>query len=361
MSRGVDAPAMVGIPHPALQRPAWLQLPVSDLVFALSAFMVVALSTAIDRTFLIDQSNYVDNFAAAARLEWLDTLVQSDSLAQGLVVELFSEELLWRVWTSVLGFMFEPTTAVQMTVCVLSALMIAATWRLPGHSLALALWMILPVGFAVTGLLQLRQGFAFAVMLYFAATQRRPVLGTFIAGMIHTTFAVAFIFAFVALVLQRHRLMALCLALLGAFVGAYIGGLLFETFGGRRLLTYSVAEGATSINYVYMGVLCILPSIYWLLTRHGSQESDYARMISILAVVHVGATAFTLFSFFLFPLGAGRIGYLTQLLLIPILPALYRRRTEVLALGTVGLVMLCLVYLTAKSYIDGTYQVYFSG
>jgi hypothetical protein len=352
---------MVASPQSALRTPPWLRLPVADLLFALYAFVVIALSTAIDRTFLIDQSNYVDNFIEGARLEWLDELTQGDSLFTGLVVQLFSEEMLWRVWTSALGLLFEPTTAVQITVCVLAFLIIAATWRLPGHSLALALWLLLPVGFAVTGLLQLRQGLAFAVMLYFAAKLRRPVLGTFIAAMIHTTFAVALIFAVVAFVLRRYRFLAMCLVTFGAFAGAYLGGILFEIFGGRRLLTYSVAEGATSLNYVYTGVLCILPSIYWLMTREREEEGDYARMISILALVHIGATAFTLFSFFLFPLGAGRIGYLTQLLLIPILPAVFRRHAQTLAFGIVGVVSLYLIYLVAKSYFDGTYQVYFSG
>jgi hypothetical protein len=336
------------------------QAPASQLLFVLYALLVVAFSLLIDRSFLMDQQNYIDNFSEAATLDWLRAWSEEESLLRGAITQLFSEELLWRIWTTLLGLTFDPATAVLLTVCVLNGLLILAAWRSDGPSLALALWLIVPVGFAVTGLLQLRQGFGFAVMLYIAMRWRSPIVAALIAGMIHTTFAVAFVFAVVAWVFRSRPWLALLAVVALAFSGAYAGGVLFEMFGGRRLLTYSTTEGVTSINYVFGGLLCILPSLYWLMTTSRiEQQLQESRILSSLALIHVGATAFTLFSFFLFPLGAGRIGYLTQLLLIPLLPSLRQRRHHPAALAIFGLLMLYLVYLTGKSYVEGVYEIYF--
>ena len=46
----------------------WGERQASDLLFILFALLVLALSVAIDRTFLIDQQNYVDNFSEAPTL-----------------------------------------------------------------------------------------------------------------------------------------------------------------------------------------------------------------------------------------------------------------------------------------------------
>jgi hypothetical protein len=129
-------------------------------------------------------------------------------------------------------------------------------------------------------------------------------------------------------------------------------------FGGRRLATYSVNEGATSINYVFGGLLCILPSIYWLFTSRPEDRGGQSGALADLALIHVGTTAFTLFSFFIFPLGAGRVGYLSQLLLIPILPSVIHRRSGGVALGLSSLLLLYVLYLIGKACTDGTFDIF---
>jgi hypothetical protein len=332
----------------------WVQRPASHLLFGLLAVLVTCYAIFTDRTHFIDQQNYVDSFAESATLEWLTSLFSHESILEGLVTQIFSEELLWRVWATALGSLFDPVVAVLVTVLILNLLIIATAWRLPMPSLALALWVALPVGFAVTGLLQLRQGFAFAVMLFFALQLRRPVLGALVAGMLHTTFALAFFFTLIGWLFRSRWRLALLAGLLTAFTGAYLGAMLFEIFGGRRILVYSVQEGATSINYVLGGLICILPSLHLLLTTNARADSTESRTLSNLALVHVGVTAFTIFSFFMFPMGAGRVGYLTQLLLIPILPSL---RKQGIAAVLFALLVLYLFYLVGKSYVDGTYDV----
>jgi hypothetical protein len=289
----------------------------------------------------------------------LHTLLTSSGI-QGFIVAVFSEEVLWQVWATVLGFVLSPALSVIVTVCVLNLLVALSVVRLPNPVFPLIVWMLVPVGFAVTGLLQLRQGFAFAVMLYVALRMNRPVLGTLIAAMIHTTFVLVLPFSLIAWLCGRRQLLALLLVVGLAFVAAYLGGVLFEMFGGRRLHVYDVNEAETnSILYVFGGLLCSLPALYRLLSTDAPQEAAASSStLANLALIHVGVIAFTAISFFIFPLGAGRIGYLIMLLLIPILPTM-RRNSSVVGTMIFGLLLLYLVYLTVKTYLEGTYAIFF--
>jgi hypothetical protein len=333
--------------------------PVTRPLFFLLAFWVLVLAGETDRSFLLDQDSYVTYFVAARDLPWLLQRADQEPLLQFLITQAFSEEVLWGVWTYVLAAIVDPVTAVQVTVYLLNTLIIVATWRTAKPEFALLLWILMPTGFAVTGLIQIRQGLALSVMLYLALGLRRPAFAAAVAAMFHTTFAIAFVFAFVGRVFRARERFALAVTVFAAFAGAYLGSVLFEMFGGRRLMTYRVEDGATSINYVFVGLLAISPSAYWIFRdRRPDEDQRGAALVSQLALMHIGATAFTLFSFFLFPLGASRVGYLTQLLLIPILPAVAGRR-GVVPKAIVGLLLVYLLYLVGKSYFEGTYALYF--
>ena len=323
---------------------------------------MAAYAVGIDRTPLIDQPNYLDGFSEAPNLGWLHALVQEDSGVKGLIIGVFGEEILWQVWATALGFVLTPALAVVATVCVLNLLIVWSVARLANPVLPVIVWIVVPVGFAVTGLLQLRQGFAFALMLFLALRMHRPVVGTLIAAMIHTTFALALPFSVIAWLCGRRQSLALLLAAGLALAAAYLGGMLFEMLGGRRLQVYDLNQGETnSILYVFGGLLCCLPALHQLLTAQAPDETPAAnRTLANLAVVHAGVIAFTAVSFFVFPLGAGRVGYLTMLLLIPILPTM-RWRDRFVGMLIFGLLLLYLVYLTVKTYLEGTYDIYFTG
>lgn len=341
---------------------SWQSQPAALLGWGFLAAIVGAYALGIDRTFLIDQPNYLDNFAAAATLEWVHRLFPEGFSVSGLIIGVFAEEVLWQLWATALGLVLYPPTAVLVTVCVLNLLVVLSVARLPDPVLPVIIWIVVPVGFAVTGLLQLRQGLAFAAALYFALRMNRPVLGTLIAAMIHTTFVLAWPFAVISWLCGRRQALALLLVVVLAFAAAYMGSALFETFGGRRLQIYSAYEAeANSILYVFGGLLCSLPSLHRLLAGGPPDEPLAAsRMLANLAAVHVGVTAFAVLSFFIFPLGAGRIGYLIMLLLVPILPTM-RRRDSVAGTMIFGLLVLYLVYLSVKTYLEGTYQIFFGG
>jgi len=340
----------------------WGSQPAALLAWGCLAVVMGAYLLGVDRTFLIDQPNYLDNFAAASSLDWMHGLFAEESSLKSVIIGVFSEEILWQVWASALGFVLSPPSAVLVTVCVLNLLVVLSVARLADPMLPLVIWILVPVGFAVTGLLQLRQGFAFAVMLYIALRMNRPVLGTLLAAMIHTTFVLALPFAIIARLCGLRQLLALLLVVALAFAAAYLGGMLFEMFGGRRLQIYNANEaGTNSILYVFGALLCSLPSLYRLLTTEAPHEPAAAsRMLANLAVMHVGITAFAVVSFFVFPLGAGRIGYLIMLLLIPILPTM-RWRDSVTGAVLFGLLLLYLVYLAVKTYLEGTYDIFFGG
>ncbi len=340
----------------------WTDRPAILLAWAVLIAILIAFDLGIDRTFLSDQQNYLDNFTSAVTLDWARGILQGDSLVKSLVVGVFSEEGLWQVWATVLGGLFEPSTAVVVTASAISILLGLAVLRLPDPVLPLLIWFLLPVGFAAIGLLQLRQGFAFAVMMYIALRLERPVLATLLAAMIHSTFVLVVPFAVVAWLCRRRYWLAVVVTVALAIAIAYVGSMLFELFGGRRLKIYSADDTeATSILYVFGALLCVMPSLHRLLMPQPAGEGDARhRALANIAVVHVGVVAFVVSSFFVFPLGAGRVGYLVMLLLIPILPTMQRRDGRT---GTAlfAVLMLYLVYLTTKTALEGTYDIYFAG
>ncbi len=340
----------------------WTSRPAVLLGWLAIFTVLMAFDLGLDRTFLSDQQNYLDNFTNAVSLNWAHAILAGGSIWKSILVGIFSEEGLWQVWATGLGWLLEPSTAVLVTACAISALLAFAVVRLPDPILPLILWLLLPVGFAAIGLLQLRQGFAFAVMMYVALRLERPVLATVLAAMIHTTFVLAVPITLIAWLCGRRYLLAMTLAVALAISIAYIGNMLFEMFGGRRLRVYSAGDtDATSISYVFGALLCVLPSLHRLLAPQSTGESDgQRRVLANIAVMHVGVVAFVVSCFFVFPLGAGRVGYLVMLLLIPILPTL-RRRDGRIGTALFALLMLYLVYLTTKSALEGTYDVYFSG
>jgi hypothetical protein len=337
----------------------WQLQPAALLAWGLIVTLMLSVAIGIDRTFIIDQANYVNNFAWDPSLEWADDLIPQGFTLKSLIVGVFSEEVLWHLWTTLLGSLLEPTTAVIVTVCVLNLLIALSVVRLPDPMLPLVIWLLLPVGFIVTGLSVLRQGFALAVMLYIALRLNRPVLGTLLAAMIHTTFALAVPFAIVGWVCSRRPFLGPVIAVSLGFAAAFVGAMLFEAFGGRRLKTYSVSESdATSILYVIGALLCSLPSVLRLLSVTSSGEPvPLNRTLANLAVIHVGVIAFVATSFFIFPLGTGRVGYLSMLLLMPILPTV-RRRDDWVGMLIFWLLVLYLVYLAVKAYLDGAYDIY---
>ncbi|HKS58448.1 MAG TPA: EpsG family protein [Steroidobacteraceae bacterium] len=300
---------------------ALVRLPLSTVAYVVLALAIIGFALAVDRSDLLDQNEYVDYFIIGPTFDWLD-IFDADSLLQG-AIGLFADEFLWRMWTAVVGAIMEPTTAVLLTIATLNVLMALAFARLRQPVFALLLWAFLPVGLAVTGLVQLRQGFALSIFFCLALRWRRPLLGLIIAAAVHTTIVVPLGCYGVVRVLRLKPVpgAVVCAAL--ATSVALVAGALFEAFGGRRLLIYAPDEGATSIFFAVGSAIMLAPSIWWLLEKPQADEDPAHRAaIDSCALAHIGTTVFVIVCFFVFPLGTSRMAYFTQLLLIPVLCSL---------------------------------------
>jgi hypothetical protein len=302
---------------------ALARLPLYSVAYVALALTIIAFALSVDRSDLLDQAEYVDYFIIGPTLDWLEIFqLDSESLLQGLV-GIFADEFLWRIWTTVVGALMAPTTAVLATILTLNVLLALAFARLRQPVYALLLWAFLPVGLAVTGLVQIRQGFALSIFFWIALRWRRPLLGLVIAAAVHTTIVVPLGCYAAVRVLRLKRIHGgiVCAAL--ATLVALAAGALFEVFGGRRLLVYAPDEGATSIFFVLGSAVMLLPSIWWLLEKPQADVDPRQReAIDSCALAHIGTTVFVIVCFFVFPLGTSRIAYFTQLLLIPVLCSL---------------------------------------
>jgi len=331
-----------------------LRLSLSSIAYAALALTVIAFALSLDRSNLLDQNEYVDYFIIGPTLDWLEIFaLDPDALLSGLI-GIFADEFLWRVWTAVVGWLLEPTTGVLATIFTLNVLMALAFARLRQSIFALLLWTFLPVGLAVTGLVQLRQGFALSIFFCTALRWRRPLLGLIIAAAVHTTIVVPLGCYAAVRVLRLKRLPGafLCAALATAV--ALVAGALFDIFGGRRLQVYAPDEGATSIFFALGSALLLLPSIWWLAEKPRADEDPQQRMaIDACALAHIGTSVFVIVCFFVFPLGTSRIGYFTQLLAIPALCSV--RLTGPSFTFAIAPAYLALVYWTIKAVVTGEF------
>ena len=117
--------------------------------------------------------SYLDNFSQAVTLDWVQKIFSGTRCRRALWWESSAKRSFGRYGRPRLGrFLVHLRPYLRQRVLL-------ASWlqrQCDGFHLVMPLliWILLPVGFVVTGLLQLRQGFAFAVMLYVSLRLNRP-------------------------------------------------------------------------------------------------------------------------------------------------------------------------------------------
>ena len=105
---------------------ALARLPLYSVAYVALALTIIAFALSVDRSDLLDQAEYVDYFIIGPTLDWLEIFqLDSESLLQGLV-GIFADEFLWRIWTTVVGALMAPTTAVLATILTLNVLLALA-------------------------------------------------------------------------------------------------------------------------------------------------------------------------------------------------------------------------------------------
>jgi hypothetical protein len=311
------------------------------------------------RAGLLDQDNYLDYFRETDWTWFSSTWDESKTLFI-FAVSMVTEEIGWRFWVAALNSMgISPETGVRITVITLNLLMIQALSKTRWPFISLVLWAMLPFGLAVVGLFQIRQGFAFAIAMYFAIDRRQPIRGALIASIVHTTFAVPALFLIVARLFGKRRPIFGVGAVSAAAVGmSLISALLFNLYGGRRLDAYSQQQVYTFNTVIALAIYLIVPAlVLWTRDKRAHvADTTRAEVTRQLATMHLGVLVFLIVSYFVYPFALGRIGYYGTLLIPFMLPDIRLRNTLVLWLITVA--MLVLGYDVVKTYLEGLYSYF---
>lgn len=352
-------------PHrtvPALAT-AFLRRSFSKALFVLVATLSVLHVLSLPRSGMIDQGNYLQYFIDAPDLHWFRSIANAQSwLEYGSL--LLMEEALWVIWTTILGLLFEPEIATYITVGILNALVAISLRDYRNPMLALLLWILLPVGFAIIGLYQIRQGLAFGVWLLVAIRWRKPVIGTIIASAVHSTFLVLVPIAFIAtrksmpVWLRLSVMVGLCM------LTAYFGQIVFEQLGGRRIDVYAFMDETFNSRFL---ISLFIYMIFPLLTAVGAHhQEDSAKTglefhMEVYSVFYLGLIAYLIACYFLFPLGLYRVNYMVMLGLIPIVgnvdfSALRRQRLPSMSVVFgLGPTLALLIYQIIKAAMENRY------
>ncbi len=319
----------------------------------------------LDRRGMIDNDAYLDYFVNGRELVWLSSFVDADSWLE-LFFRLSTEEILWLFWTTLIGSLMNPEAAVYVTVAAINFLIVLSFREYRNRSLALALWLLIPVGFAVIGTYQIRQGLAFAIWLYVGVRRERLVLGSALAAMIHTTFGVV---AVLSLLATRHNSTArvrLASMAIASVVLALLGDMLFQRYGGRRVETYLLSEETLTLNFLIgLTILLAYPLVLCLRRDPRLGGGNERRVLHDYLLLYVGIMFFLIVSFFLFPLGNYRLPYVAWLGLIPILGQFNFGRLWTShanlggALPGFGVTLAFLAYQIGKAALDNRYACLF--
>ncbi len=291
-----------------------------SLVSGALLFFAIVWLLNVDRSRLLDFYSYADYFLYSHPDSWRHIFEVRDTGPLASAVY-FTEEFIWRLYTWLLGSFLSPELAVSVTMCLISTLIFFAARKTDRPVAAFLLWILIPVGISIVGLYQLRQGLAFAVFAMLA-TQSRPILGSLMAASIHSTFA--FIVPACLLLQAKDNLpgvfrrlpdtLIATTLIVSAVVTATVGVFLFENYGGRRVATYDPTQtSATSIFYAVGMAIFAAHYLALLLSSKQKSETCYLRAP---AAAGLFIATFCAASFFIFPLGTMRFGYLPFLLTV---------------------------------------------
>ncbi len=291
--------------------PNKLSLIAATLLFLTIAAMLIAM----DRSTLLDNDNYIEYFRGDRLLDIWNLLCENLTI-ESLVLVFFSEEFIWLAFTKLLSEFFLPETATYILALLVNFFVFLGCIKTDKPIVAAILWVVIPVGFTTIGLFQLRQGLAYSLFFYGTYYLKPGKFGLLSCG-IHTTLAIPYIFYLVELVFCRVKswLVPAAFTAVLSWVMAAIGGYVFEIFGGRRLYSYSIGDGADSINYV-MSALLFAAFYLSSYAHHYSQKNVAARIFSLAGF---GVSMFVTASFYIFPIGTSRVGYFLMLFALPLL------------------------------------------
>lgn len=321
------------------------------IIFWIVSLFILIIAGTTNRTGMLDNENYL-NYFRETDLDWFISFFSSQKNSLALFFAFFTEEPLWRAWALILGFFFLEDQAVLITVLLLNSLIILALSKTSRPLFGILLWILLPPALAVIGTFQIRQGFAFSIMLYTILSLRRPFIGYIIAATLHTTFTVILVYALCLKIVKTPGIRLFFVFLLVSLMLTIAGNQLFHDYGGRRAEQYSIQVGSDSINYVFGALILAIPSFLYLM-----QSKKNLSPITELASIHIGCIFFIVMSWFFFPIGTSRNGYFALLFLIVIIPEF--RKENYVSWYIWSSILIYFAYIIINNYVDGGYDELF--
>lgn len=324
----------LGIAKPRVRLNEFWFRPAGWAFIWVAAIVLIYLATAPRTYALLDQDNYLRYFAET-NWQWLHIYREKHTDFMFLV-GIVTDELGWRLWILLVNWFGSlPEDGVRFTVVALNALTIYTFSRTRRPLLALLLYIAIPTALSTAGLFQIRQGFAFAIAMYFATVYRRPILGALIASTIHTTFAIPAIFLIVARVFRKRTTVAIVACSATGIALACTGHFLFERFGGRRLETYSADTDDFTIRLLLLLAAYGIASTLVLYTRRKENGWPSKQIISQISIAHIALIVYLVVAFFIFPFGKGRVWYYVPMLLPYLIPEIVIKRWFVLGMTVI--------------------------
>lgn len=203
------------------------------------------------------------------------------------------EEPLWKLYTSSITLILNPEDAFRFTIFISSALFLFSVNRVNIRLfLIIAVVFILHQDFATQMYFnQLRQGLAFSLFVFLTVYSRKPVVGAFLATLIHTSFI--FPLMLIILILKVHSIKWIIIyALLGIVVLYLCVDLLGQLDLGRRTSSYSF-EGKFTINFYISTFVRYVPLLY--LIQFYGDKSKYSFWYKLALSSFIIIVPFTLF------------------------------------------------------------------
>jgi hypothetical protein len=339
-------PGMMGASRDSGE-PAFFATPGGWAFLLIAASVIWFLVTAERSVYRIPDQNAYLVYFSYTDWAWLEGYFQRRGFGPGLIPHLVTDEIGWRLWIIfVNAFGFTPDTGIRITVALSNGLVFWALARLRRPLLGLILWIVIPSALAITGLFQVRQGFAFAIVMVFAFVWRRPVLGMLLASTIHTTIAFPAVLLIAARLGGRNDRVAIPAVCITAGVLAASAQLLFDTFGGRRIADYANYEAEFSFNLLVLMISYSIGSALVLASLPYVRAVRLRMTLRELSLMHFGLVVYLVFAFALFPFGKDRVFYYVSLML-PFLAQEIRIRNSV----TLWLTTLLYFMIAAEVYL----------
>lgn len=284
------------------------ELTLNDLVYFTICTFILAWIANLKIENFTDYFSYYNNFTGNQLAYFYSKNLYSYNLFIK-TLNLFTNEILWAVYTDTLSLVFTPSQCIFFTTLGLNLLIFYSIKKLNHPFLALLLWIALPYALTTVGLYQIRQGLAFAIFLYISLRWSKPIPAAIIASLIHTTFMPPLCFLVLHKFLRNNKAILVLSILAFCFLAQLIARDQFYIIAGRRAESYYVDQNNLTELYLIIPWIVSMPNFVYFWKK---------KVWAPISVAHFSILVWLTLAFFLFPLSTSRISYYLWLFIIPL-------------------------------------------